>query len=1840
MRRQKKNKVRRYLLTALLALAAAGAVPAEASGTEGYKETPVITMIPEEANANGYYHGDVPVEIIVTDSRSGIGKVEYRVTSKGQETVAYQELYSEMEGEEPRFSYKGHICVKAGENDSAEVKVWLRVTGRDGNVYVTAAEEACSLKICTANPSAEVRVAGVPHREAKEGYYNAQRRAEVTVIDRADVFDAEAASKAILVGKDGRKPSEQPGMVSGWTSAGDRHSAVITFDEDGAYTWELSGYRNKAGLGFESVSALGDSPYAFTIDTEAPLTSESPDRSASWIGFGETGWSKLAESLTFDTWEKNAVTVLAEGRDAVSPVYAPKYYKTNAAEHPALGKEALDALYESGAFTEKPYTVNADEQFAVYARITDYAGNTAYISTSGVTVDRTAGKVRITAAEPPGIAGFYHDDVRIAVRVSDLLGDGTAYSGIRTVDYTVKNPVTQYTEQGNLYIFDKKAPGKEELQQEWEGTDLIVSAEAFDAGGIIVTVTAADNAGNESSDSLRLDICKSAPEITVAFHDAANREAGGRGYFGQPRKALITVKDRADVFDAEAVRVTVSAADSSGVSVPMDETAGIGAWAHEGNLHTTEAVFSEDGNYELSISYVNRAGLPADVSYAGETPQRFTVDTTAPKGTVTIEEHTWGELLSVLTFGLCGNTMADVTAEAEDATSPVDMEYYKTDHPIALTAEQLDRKHFLPYPEKGFTVPKDEQMVIYLKVTDYAGNYTYISSDGYIVDMTRSGISLEPKTADKNGIYNQDVKVAVRIREPEPYSGIKTVRYEVKKQGELTQGGILYTFKKEKPLQSELLSRWEGEISVDSRRNNSCGVVVSVFVQDNAGNESQQSVTLDIDVTRPAIKVSYIDGEGDRRNGYFAASRIAVVEITERTHHFDGKAAADGIRIRAVDASGKEVRTDREAMITGWVTVEGKTPDEAVHRAEVTYDADANYTVSISYTDRAGNRNTAVDAGKSAFPWKFTVDATAPSGTVTAKRKDGEAGTRTKTWKNELAGYLRFGFWSGKTVTVTARAFDETSPVASVRYYKTDRKTALTERELKNLPDEAWREFRKKKAEIVPNEQAVVYVKITDKAGNVSYISSGGIIADKDRPRVESFTPQIVVRTEQPVNGFYQGDVKVYLTVRDFDEQTKEPYSGLKTIRYEVRNMGEKTQGGIKDENPEGVLYSFKKEAPKQKELKKSWSGTINVDSKKNNSNQVVIKIYAEDNAGNTASVKKTLKIDITDPQISISYNNNSPDGGKYYNSGRTATITVTERNFDEGAISVSARNSDGPAPSVSGWKEIRGSGNGDDTRHIATVAYHEDGDYTFGISGADLAGNSCQGAVYAEGTTNPTEFTIDKTMPVISVKYDNNQVRNGRYFKEGRTQTVTILEHNFDKNRVKFTQTASKKGTAAAVPQASWSSSGDIHTAVFEYAEDGDYTFDVVMADQAGNRNAGVSYGDSEAGTEFTVDTGIDAVEITGVENGKSYRGEVVPLISWEDENPAGEEIRLFRTRKDEKEADVTEEFITELQRTGTGASCLSGAFEKIRENDGIYTLLVKISDLAGNEETETVTFTVNRFGSVYVFGEALLSLRDAYTQKVEENLVITEYNPDPLVENSLDIQITRDGMPLDHVRYTAQPVTNKKVSAGESGWYEYRYEIDAKNFKEDGIYKLAVSSEDEAGNKPETLNFGEGEVLFRVDTTPPEITDITGLEKAVVSGESRQVTFDIFDAIGLKQITVYVDGIKTGFYNKFDDLVHGSGSVTIQEGTGRKVRFVAEDRAGNITDTDAKDQSGRYIFRPGFSFERNITISTSAFVRWYADKRIFWRTLAGGAAVCLCILGLIKRRKKGKPSGAKREQ
>ncbi len=261
-------------------------------------------------------------------------------------------------------------------------------------------------------------------------------------------------------------------------------------------------------------------------------------------------------------------------------------------------------------------------------------------------------------------------------------------------------------------------------------------------------------------------------------------------------------------------------------------------------------------------------------------------------------------------------------------------------------------------------------------------------------------------------------------------------------------------------------------------------------------------------------------------------------------------------------------------------------------------------------------------------------------------------------------------------------------------------------------------------------------------------------------------------------------------------------------------------------------------------------------------------------------------------------------------------------------------------------------------------------------------------------------------------------------------------------------------------------------------------------------------------------------------------------------------------------------------LSREDTGK-----ILQEIPDNDGYYRIAVTYEDEEGNTASRDIPFKVNRFGSVYVYSQSCKDLQDSYVRSVEEDLVISEYNPDRLVAKSLKVEIIRDGEPLEQVlcevhsgeddkqedREKEKHKQENRKQEDRKGWYRYDYIISRKNFEKDGIYQVSVSSADEAGNKPDSMDYYQKPILFRVDSTNPEVNFIRQEERSMKVHAENILRYQAFDAIRLKNIRVLVDGKLQQEISDIPDATNYQGTVRLTGLRKHKVQIVLTDMAGN---------------------------------------------------------------------------
>ena len=249
------------------------------------------------------------------------------------------------------------------------------------------------------------------------------------------------------------------------------------------------------------------------------------------------------------------------------------------------------------------------------------------------------------------------------------------------------------------------------------------------------------------------------------------------------------------------------------------------------------------------------------------------------------------------------------------------------------------------------------------------------------------------------------------------------------------------------------------------------------------------------------------------------------------------------------------------------------------------------------------------------------------------------------------------------------------------------------------------------------------------------------------------------------------------------------------------------------------------------------------------------------------------------------------------------------------------------------------------------------------------------------------------------------------------------------------------------------------------------------------------------------------------------------------------------------------------------------------------------------------------------------MAALSNGYYQSIEGDLYVSAFNADPLVEDMVKLEITCDGAMVEN--QNSQADVAAALQTGGSGWYEYEFDLALADFQKDGCYAISISDKDEAGN---TQTNSDDPISFYKDSTIPVLDSVIGLEESIVDAEELNIQYVVSDAIALGNVAIYVNDTMIDKVSEFENITEYEGSFTISTGVRQKVRIVAEDKAGNVLDT--MDET----FAPAYGFSDEITVSTSALARWYANTGLFWGSIAatGGVSGGTIAFGVRKARLK----------
>lgn len=703
-----------------------------------------------------------------------------------------------------------------------------------------------------------------------------------------------------------------------------------------------------------------------------------------------------------------------------------------------------------------------------------------------------------------------------------------------------------------------------------------------------------------------------------------------------------------------------------------------------------------------------------------------------------------------------------------------------------------------------------------------------------------------------------------------------------------------------------------------------------------------------------------------------------------------------------------------------------------------------------------------------------------------------------------------------------------------------------------------------------------VYVKGKDQVGNVmaNYVTTDCMIAESQE-QFDNVTDIMMTAPETNEkdiegNNLYADDVTIPVVVT-------ESYAGIRSIEWNVvapQDEAANQSGTILIDNKGNSSDENWKVKSLDCNLATCVEGRIPVSA---NSNAVVVTVKLTDRAGYVTTQNMTISIDKTAPVVEIQFDKELGDATytDYFAETRTATVTIKERNFDKEDVMWDISNTDGSMPVISEWTS---SGVGtDDAVHTVELVFAEDGDYKVSMQFMDMAGNRAI-------SFDEQSFTIDKTKPEIEVSFDNNQSTNGNYYSTERTAIIRVNEHNFDATRIEIVGMAMDGEYTTMFPiTSSWSEAGDVYTATLTFDYDGLYFFEVSGLDKAGNESQTVEV------EEFYVDLTDPLIEISGVEDRSANNGAVEPVIMIMDTNYSKDdvEIELVGANRGLIKSEGT--FTT----TENGQIFQFEDFAEEQEVDDIYTLTATATDMAGNTVSESITFSVNRFGSVYTLDRGLKQITGSYIREAVD-IVLTETNADTLDESSIEVVLSANGTPRTlekGVDYTIEK------SGGEGSWNQYEYQLYKENFEGDGTYKVTIYSVDAAGNINETVDeTKKAEIEFGVDGTAPVIVPLNIEEGGDYNVEQLTASISVQDNLVLEDVKVMLNGETVECQNNGDTY-----EFVIPEDTKQQsVVVLAQDAAGNTLTCEVTD----------------VLVSTNDLVRWYNNKPLFAGTLAGTGA------------------------
>lgn len=581
-------------------------------------------------------------------------------------------------------------------------------------------------------------------------------------------------------------------------------------------------------------------------------------------------------------------------------------------------------------------------------------------------------------------------------------------------------------------------------------------------------------------------------------------------------------------------------------------------------------------------------------------------------------------------------------------------------------------------------------------------------------------------------------------------------------------------------------------------------------------------------------------------------------------------------------------------------------------------------------------------------------------------------------------------------------------------------------------------------------------VKAVDKAGWESNVESRYFVVDGTAPEV---TATISGGTKGYTDSHYRTDVTVAFTCKE---------EHVPTIT--VKDNGEIV--------PEGNIAWTYNSATGLKE------GVYVV----KNDGQHTVTIDASDATGNSAVTKAVTFIRDTQLPTITSYMNGLP----YSNSG---TVRVNTSNtilqFAESESVYEFYYS--VTKTVPDETPIVGTYN---TTTFRDFTYSEEATYKVEVYAVDMAGNV--------GVATTVDFRIDKTAPNISI---------GGITSGGTSSSAVNLSLNMNElywndasGTVEIYMKSGEGFGEELIEEINYTPTGRNSVITRNLSESGIYRVEFNAQDSAGHT--------ATASSTFTIDTEVPVVTLEGVSNFDVTDQDVTISSTITEKFYASKKVTISGTMTDET-GKVTPITIDDYSPTANPT-----VINKTFSADGIYDLTISCVDVAGNSDSKSVHFTIDK--SEPVIGD----LSDI------DGKVLTSFNWDKDLDDLVsDLTVCDVHMYLNGQEY------------------------DGEEAVEDGSYVLLITAEDELGHKVEKS------VEFVLDTKAP-VFIVTGVE----DNEKKLEPYNITVSLQLEEDSL----TKVTLNDKVITITNNTATFNVSEVGEYKLYMEAVDEAGNVSSAE----------------------------------------------------------------------